>query len=262
MIEYNPMSEEFQDECKKLGMTGRQLTAKYQKEGKYLEKGHRKPNERYTEKELILILQNHYKKYGKVLTIEELNNNSDYPGWGAYQHHFGTYSNAKKMAGLDLESLIKDGNVDLTNKVSRGRFGEIIIKTSFKQDGTIDLSGGNWNSVFDAICPKGHNYDVKCSCLRIMNKGFNGTGWKHHFGNKEIRKIAYFFLLGFNEDYSDLLHVWMIPIEVLYVDNDKNWISSHRSIGNSIMGLHKMKQYEVTDKCIDIFRNMTKVGKI
>jgi hypothetical protein len=34
---YNPMSKEFQDECKRLELTGRQLTAKYKKEGKTLE---------------------------------------------------------------------------------------------------------------------------------------------------------------------------------------------------------------------------------
>lgn len=37
-ITYNPMSKEFQDECKKLGLTGRELTLKYKKEGKVPEK--------------------------------------------------------------------------------------------------------------------------------------------------------------------------------------------------------------------------------
>ena len=35
---YNPMSKEFQDECKKLGLTGNQA-AKKKREGKSLEKG-------------------------------------------------------------------------------------------------------------------------------------------------------------------------------------------------------------------------------
>jgi hypothetical protein len=35
---YNPMSKEFQDECEKLGLTGRQLIAKYKKEGKSIKK--------------------------------------------------------------------------------------------------------------------------------------------------------------------------------------------------------------------------------
>jgi hypothetical protein len=39
MIEYNPMSKEFKDECSRLGLSGYQLTIKYKKEGKCLEKG-------------------------------------------------------------------------------------------------------------------------------------------------------------------------------------------------------------------------------
>lgn len=35
---YNPMSKEFQDEAKRLGLTGRQLTEKYRKEGKSIKK--------------------------------------------------------------------------------------------------------------------------------------------------------------------------------------------------------------------------------
>lgn len=38
-ITYNPMSKEFQDECKKLGLSGRQLTALYKREGRSIEKG-------------------------------------------------------------------------------------------------------------------------------------------------------------------------------------------------------------------------------
>lgn len=39
MVYYNPMSKEFQDECKRLGLTGCQLRQKYEKEGRSLEKG-------------------------------------------------------------------------------------------------------------------------------------------------------------------------------------------------------------------------------
>lgn len=45
---YNPMSKEFQDKCKKLGLTGNQLAAKKKREGKSLEKGIYKQNRVYT----------------------------------------------------------------------------------------------------------------------------------------------------------------------------------------------------------------------
>ena len=35
---YNPMSKEFQDECKRLGLTGNQLMTKYKREGKTLKR--------------------------------------------------------------------------------------------------------------------------------------------------------------------------------------------------------------------------------
>lgn len=35
---YNPMSDEFKDECKRLGLTGNQLTVKYKKEGRCIKK--------------------------------------------------------------------------------------------------------------------------------------------------------------------------------------------------------------------------------
>lgn len=46
---YNPKSKEFQEEAEKLGLTGYQLSVKYQKEGKFLEKF----NDKYVSCELI-----------------------------------------------------------------------------------------------------------------------------------------------------------------------------------------------------------------
>lgn len=39
---YNPMNKEFQEEAKRLGLTGNQLVQKYKKEGKHLHKGKKK----------------------------------------------------------------------------------------------------------------------------------------------------------------------------------------------------------------------------
>ena len=38
-LRYNFMNKEFQDECKRLELTGYQLRKKYEKEGKSIEKG-------------------------------------------------------------------------------------------------------------------------------------------------------------------------------------------------------------------------------
>ena len=103
MINYNPMSKEFQDECKKLGLTGRQLTAKYQKEEKFLEKCVYKRNNinrRYTRKELLDFMRQFYEENGRPPMKDDFTNNPEYPSAGTYQIVFGSWNNAIIEAGL------------------------------------------------------------------------------------------------------------------------------------------------------------------
>ena len=80
---YNPMSKEFQDECKKLGLTGNQA-AKKKREGKSLEKGiyiykqNRVYSKMYTEEELLSYLAQFYKKFGRPPTGKDFKNNTKY----------------------------------------------------------------------------------------------------------------------------------------------------------------------------------------
>ncbi len=217
--------------------------------------------DKYTDEQLIDKLKEYVIKYGKVPTQIDIDKNPGYPSVGTYQRHFGSWNNALKAAGLDFDSMLEKGEAKLECCNHKGRLGEIIVKNSFKSEGVIDLSGQNWKSIFDGICPKGFAYDVKTSSLKTR-KGTNIKEWIFYFNNKEVEKIEYFFLLGLNEDFTKLLHAWMIHLELLICRyKGKSHILTEKSIPFSEYGLRKWKKYEVTDGCLDVGKLMDKLMK-
>ena len=193
----------------------------------------------YTDKELIDLLKKYYEEYGKIPSKTDIKKNPKYPSDNTYFKHFGTWTNALKLAGFDADTLVKKGILNCT--YHKGRLFEIIVNKSFKNDSS-DLSGKNCNSPFDGICPKGYNYDAKSSKL-VQGETQNSKGWFFHFRNKHINEIQYFILGGFNEDYTKLLHVWMIPLSFV---NGREAVY----VGQSL--INRFKKYEITDRCIDL----------
>lgn len=246
-ITYNPMSKEFQDECKRLGLTGRELTAKYKKEGRYIEKddiyfkredrrGIPRDRNVYTEKELLDILVQSCKDLGRPPGAMDFNN-SKYPGFSTYVRRFGSWSNALKLVGLDVESLVKKG-VLLTNQ-QKARLAEIIIRDSFDNP-SIDLAGENQNSSCDGICPNGKYYDVKSCKLR-------GTYYTFDTNNKLRDEIEIYYFLGFNEDWTKLNYGWRIPGEIVEdeqfcVGTCKGWFT-----------IEDMENYNITEELRKVF---------
>ena len=241
--EYNPMSKEFQDECEKLGLTGRQLIAKYKKEGKFLEKNTRKPYERYTDKELLDFLIQFYEKYGRVPVRRDFANNPEYPSYETYRKRFGSWNNALKLVGMDLDTRVIQGHLD-TN-VERGRYAELKVIKHFIGHPT-DLAGENHSSPCDGICPNGKIYDVKSSKLHKYSD--NDIFYQFSTNNLYKEEIEIYYLLGFNEDYTKLNYGWRIPGEI--VESDEFRISlNRRSHGFTV---DSMKKYDITDKIKDI----------
>lgn len=237
---YNPMSKEFQDECKRLGLTGYQLTIKYKKEGKFLEKGIYKdgrsncrPDRCYTEKQLLESLLQFYKIEGRIPTITDFINNPIYPGHATYRNHFGSWSNALRLVGLDADSMVKRGILETNNQ--KARIGEIIIRDHFTNN-PIDLAGKNQNSYCDGICPNGMNYDVKSS-------KYDGTKYAFSTENKCKDRIDIYYFLAFNEDWTILEYAWRVPGEI--VDSSSFYIGNGKNGGKCI---ENMKQYDITDK--------------
>lgn len=196
-------------------------------------------SKRYTTEELLSLIGKYYEEHMKVPSLADIKNDPNYPSHSTYINHFGTWTNALKLAGLDADTLVKKGMMECS--YHKGRAFEMIINKSFKKDSS-DLSGQNCNSPFDGMCPKGYNYDAKSSKLKTSVT--NGSkGWFFHFRNKRINEIQYFILGGFNEDYTKLLHVWMIPLSLV---NGRDTVY----IGQS--SIDKFKNYEISDRCIDL----------
>lgn len=106
----------------------------------------------YTDEELLYYLIQFYEKYGRVPVRRDFENNNEYPYYNTYKRRFGSWSNALKSVGLDVDSITEKGVLE-TNQ-QKARLAEIKVINHFRQH-PIDLAGENCNSPCDGICPNG-----------------------------------------------------------------------------------------------------------
>lgn len=205
-----------------------------------LEKEIYRPNVKnvYTDDELLNHLKNFYRENKKIPTRRDFNNNPEYPGYKTYCYRFGSWNNAIKLVGLDMDTLARHSILQSTNH--KGRSFEIRIIYAFK-NAYIDLSGNNHSSSCDGICPNGKAYDAKSARL------YENKYWPFIVKNKYKEDIEIFYLGAFNEDYTKLLYVWRVPGELI----EDNFI--YVGIYNSFkFNIENMKEYDITDK----FKNL------
>jgi hypothetical protein len=239
------MSKEFQDECERLGLTGRQLIAKYKREGKHIEKGtYKKLSNKYTEKELLDKLIQFIKENRRLPIAADFVNNPGYPNFMTYVNRFGSWSNALKLVDLDVDSMVKKGVLNTSNQ--KGRLAEIKVINHFIQFPT-DLAGDNHKSPFDGICPNGMNYEVKSSKLKEHN---GSLYYEFHTRNKYKEEIEIYYFLAFNKDYTELMYAWRIPGEI--VENDTFYVSLsslyQKRESCAKFTIDNIKKYDITDK--------------
>lgn len=194
----------------------------------------------YTGEELLEILKRFETEYGRPATWNDINN-PKYPSPGVYIRCFGSLEAAKKLIGQDLDSMIRRGIIGTNNQ--KARLAEIFVLEHFVDEGAIDLSGENRDSSIDGICPNKLMYDVKSSKLHkdkywsfLIDKG---------------KDIDFYYLLAFNEDWTELLQVWRIPWN--FVDESKFYYIGLNS--DYEYNLENMGKYEVTVKFMDVFEN-------
>lgn len=199
-----------------------------------------------TDEELIEYLRKYEVEYGKPPSKRDLCL-SHYPSYFAFQSHFGTIEKAKKLVGQDLDSRARKGFAD--HPKQKARLAEIFVIEHFKDDGAIDLSGENCTSPVDGICPKKYIYDVKSSSLRH----YRGDDY-YGFNLDKAGKVDFYYLLAFNENYTELEHVWRIPCN--YTEK------IHLDI--KLKDIPNMKNYEITEKFKKAFdeRKESKFGHI
>lgn len=192
---------------------------------------------KYKENQLLELLKKFERENGRVPTVRDFNNDSEYPSFRTYQTRFGSWSKALKLAELDVDTMVKKGILDTSQQ--KARLLEIYIIEHFENN-SIDLSGENQNSPCDGICPKGKTYDVKNSKLRR-----NGY-YIFHTRNKFREEIEYYYFGAFNSDWTKLEHVWRVPGEIVEKDNFVVGL-----VGGEF-NIENMKEYEITDKFKDI----------
>ena len=79
----------------------------------------------YTNEELLNVLTNFDKEYGRTPTYHDMSNDHKYPNPSIYIFRFGGLEKAKRLVGLDMDSMIKKGIVE--NVSQKGRMAEIHI---------------------------------------------------------------------------------------------------------------------------------------
>lgn len=186
---------------------------------------------KYTDEELLNSLIQFYNETGRV----PIENEFGIPSCTTYQRRFGSWSNALKFVGLDVDTMVKKGILDTVDQ--KARKAEIMVRNHFKNN-PIDLSGYNKLSPCDGICPNGKTYDVKGSSL-LEYKGW--LYWLFNISNKHKEKIEIYYFLAFSIDYTKLKYAWRVPGEMVKKDF---YISVSRAESD-------MKEYDITNKLLD-----------
>ncbi len=192
-------------------------------------------NPKYTDKELLDYLKVFYEEYGRVPVKRDFNNNPRYPNFATYQTRFRSWSNALKLVGFDVESMVKKGVIE--TPLQKARLTEIMVLNHFKQH-PVDLAGENCNSHCDGICPNGKIYDVKSSKFYT-----DKMRWAFVTRNKYKEEIEIYYLLAFNSDRTKLEYAWRIPGEI--VESDQFHVGLNT---NYEFNVKNMKEYDITDK--------------
>ena len=167
----------------------------------------------YTDKQLLNYLRQFYDKNDRVPTEKDFVNNPEYPSYVTYQRQFGNWSKALKLVGLDIETTVKRGIVQ--NNQQKGRLWEISVIEHF-ENRPKDLSGENYHSPCDGICPNGQAYEVKSSKLHEEKY------WIFNTANKYKEEIEIYYFGAFNSDWTKLEYGWRVPGEI--VENDMLYV--------------------------------------
>lgn len=212
--------------------------------------------------------------YGRSPTTFEFKKQNGYPGATTYYNHFGTFNNALRLAGLEINQVqtvitgdeicelcgskntihnwsIRDnkrvcnkcacgpryyvhGILDPTSSTGIGVITETVVKTIL-QDCTTCNTIQSFTAPYDLISEKYGTINVKSSIFKT-SKSYDTKGWI--FAKKKNQTIPdYYVCIGFDETRACILHVWIIPGTSSIVTKYIIYVSHNN--------LQKVKQYEV-----------------
>lgn len=190
MIKYHPCSKEFQEEAKRLGLTGNQLIQKYIREGKLQNPAdiNRDNNERIAK-------QAGFKNHNEY----ELNRcHKDMERKRKYIREW-RYENGIQLPMEESKDCAKYLGVYIAER----KIGRIIIPKmlgEIKQEMPPNYPG------YDFIVVEDVKVDIKSACLRHLN---GWIGWEPHVIYNNV--TDYFIIVAFdNRDDLNIMHIWLI----------------------------------------------------
>ena len=197
----------------------------------------------YTDEELLNYFKQFYEENRRVPAQKDFADSPEYPDYKTYKKRFGSWSNALKLVGLDIDTMVKNGIIETS--IQKARYAEIKVINHFKRN-PVDLAGENCNSPCNGICPNGKTYDVKSSKLRKEHKRY-----EFNIHNKYKEEIEIYYFLVFNdEDYTKLRYAWRVPGEIV----EKNYFQVGLNSWSRGYTIDNMKEYDITDKFESLFK--------
>ena len=232
----------------------------------------------YTKEDLILSVQNYYNTYGKIPTLKDIHCNKEYPSEQVIHDLFGTWNNLLITSGFKINKLWnKRSETDICTVCGVTsscrwyyRDNKLLCNKCYESDrlyfhGTSNPNLGigvgiitehvvyevlgdcvkcntidNFCAPHDLISEKYGTINVKSVAFIHSNKKSESTSWIFDcFKYKNTQISDTYILIGFNEDKTEILHVWIVP------KNSNIFNVSGVHITNSKRGLKRASQYEV-----------------
>lgn len=263
MPKYHPCSKEFQEETKRLGLTGNQLIQKYIQEGKL-------PNSSIIHKD----------RRKKLLEDKGLKNEIEYIEHLAKNKGFKNRKEQRRKIYEDDIDNNRDKNREwhYINKGSSpmpenenctsfaGVFlGENIIGKSILIEifGNIEQDMPYGNHGYEYVIKGGYKVEIKTGKLLLDDR------WIFNLGLNSI--TDYFLLIGLNNAKTKIIHVWLIKRGDIikkrvgeYYEELKIYKLDYLNIGNNSERLSEFQDFEITDKlvCIKEINDMLKEMKM
>jgi hypothetical protein len=196
MTKINPMSKEFQDEAKRLGLTGNQLIQKYIKEGKLPHPAdlNKERNEQIA-KRANFENRNAYAKHLRDIDIE-------------YRRKYLQNWRHENCIQQPLEENTECAHY-LGTYIAERQYGRKILPIIF---GGIEKEMPYGNPQYDFIVKNGIKVDIKSCVLREPLKGWKG--WEPHV--RWNKNTDYFVMLAFDDrENLNLFHIWVVEKNVI-----------------------------------------------
>lgn len=216
----------------------------------------------YTNDELMQKLLDFYNRTGKIPRICDFKSDKNLPSPEVYINHFGSWTKAlKSIPSIKNEISIKKehknykathynlhGILNPSSAIGTGVITEHVVYEVLN-DCIKCNTMHNFNSEYDLISEKYGTINVKSAKLCKRKTG-NGYRWK--FRIKSCEKTPnYYICIGFNDNKSKILKVWIIDSNSGLIDK------SGIGITNSENGLKRACEYEVNSLSYDdVYQNL------